>query len=223
MSRFLLSAALLAVAAVSSSAHFVYVVPAKDGKTVTVVFSEGLEPDENVPVEKIAGLKLSARVAGNDVAVESKTTEHALTAPVPDGATLVYGRVTYGLYGKPDSKTLLVYHPKAVVGGTTGKAATVGDKAAVEVVPVADGEKLKFQFLVGGKPAADAEGSVMLPDGSSQKVTTDKDGLTPAFESTGRYAVYLKHTEPKGHTEDGKTYDVSHYATLVADSPAKAK
>jgi hypothetical protein len=81
---------------------------------------------------------------------------------------------------------------------------------------------VKFQFLVGGKPAADADGSVTLPDGKKEKVKTDKDGFTAAFDATGRYAVYLKSVEAKAGEHDGKKYEqVTHYATLVADTPAK--
>lgn len=221
MTRFLLAAAVLAVAVVTSFAHMVYVVPTKDAKTVTVVFSDSLEPDEDVPVEKIAALKLTALSGGKGVAVPHKTDKHALTATLPADATVVFGSVTYGLYGK-DKPALLVYHPKAVLGGATGKDATAGANAVAEVVPVADGGKVKFQFVVGGKPVADAEGTVVLPDGKKEKVKTDKDGFTAAFDAAGRYAVYVKHTEPKAGELDGKKYDaVTHYATLVADAPAK--
>jgi uncharacterized GH25 family protein len=217
VTRFLLSAALLAVAVATASAHFVYVVPAKDAKSVTVVFSDDLEPAEGVPVEKIAALKLTAIAGGKETPVEHKADKHALTAALPADAKVVYGSVTYGLYGK-DKPALLIYHPKAVLGGATGKDATAGGKAVAEVVPAADGGKVKFQFLVGGKPAADAEGSVTLPDGKKEKVKTDKDGFTAAFDAAGRYAVYLKHTEAKAGEHDGKKYEqVTHYATLVAD------
>jgi uncharacterized GH25 family protein len=219
MTRLAIVASLLAAGV--ASAHFVYVVPAKDAKTATVVFSDSLEPDENVAIDKVAGLKLTARAAGKDVPVEHKADKNALAVTLPADATVVSGSVVYGLYGK-DKPALLVYHPKAVLNGATGKDATAGDKAVAEVVPVADGGKLKFQFLVGGKPAADAEGSVTLPDGTKEKLKTDKEGFTAAFDAAGRYAVYLKHVEAKGGELDGKKYEqTTHYATLVADSPAK--
>lgn len=223
MTRFLFSLVAAAVVAATAQAHFVYVVPAKDAKAATVVFSDSLEPDEDVPIAKVAALKLTARAGGKDVAAEHKTAEHSLAVTLPADCTLIYGTVTYGLYGK-DKPGLLVYHPKAVFGGATGKEATAGEKAVAEVVPVADGGKVKFQFLVGGKPAAEAEGSVTLPDGKKEKVKTDKDGFTAAFDAAGRYAVYLKHVEAKADEHDGKKYEqVTHYATLVADTPAKAK
>jgi hypothetical protein len=218
MTRFLLSVTLLAVTLAAASAHMVLVVPAKDAKTVTVVFSDSFEPDENVPIEKIAGLKLTAVAGGKAAAVEHKADKHSLVATLPADTQVVYGSVTYGLFTREEKTSLLVYHPKAVLGGATGKDATAGEKAVAEVVPVADGGKVKFQFLVGGKPTADAAGSVTLPDGKKEAVKTDKDGFTAAFDAAGRYSVYLKHAEAKAGEVDGKKYEqVTHYATLVAD------
>ena len=218
MRQSLLALLASAVAAVTGFAHFVYVVPAKDAKSVVIVFSDSLDPDENVPVEKIAGLKLTARANGKDAAVECKAGKHELTATLPAGTTLAFGTVTYGLTTKGDKPSLLVYHPKAVLGGATGKDATAGEPAVLEVVPVSAGGKVKFQLLAAGKPVADAEGSVLLPDGKKEKLTTDKDGCTAAFAGAGRYAVWLRHTVAKAGESDGKKYDeVKHYATLVAD------
>ncbi|MCU0705304.1 MAG: DUF4198 domain-containing protein [Fimbriiglobus sp.] len=221
MKKFLLAAVAGVFAVASGFAHMVMVVPTKDSKAVTVVFSDSLEPDENVPIDKIAALKLRAVTGGKLMDVEHKVDRNALTATLPADATVVFGTVTYGLFGK-DQPALLVYHPKAVLGGATGKAATAGEKAVAELVPVADGGKMKFQFLVGGKPAAEADASVTLPDGKKEKVKTDKDGFTPAFDSAGRYALSVKHVETKPGEMGGKKYDqVMHYATLVADTPAK--
>ncbi len=218
MRRFLLSLLASAAAVATGFAHFVYLVPAKDGQTVTVVFSDSLDPDENVAIDKIASLKLTARVGGTDTPVECKTGKHELTAALAADAKVAFGTVTYGLSTRGDKPSLLVYHPKAVRAGATGKEATVGEKAAVEVVPVSADGKTRFRLLAGGKPVADAEGSVLLPDGKKEKLTTDADGFTAAFAGAGRYAVWLRHTEAKAGEADGKKYDeVKHYATLVAD------
>ena len=96
MKKYLLAAVAVAFAAATGFAHMVMVVPAKDGKAVTVVFSDNLEPDENVPIEKIAGLKLHAVAGGKVTAVEHKTDKHALTAALPADAKVVFGSVTYG-------------------------------------------------------------------------------------------------------------------------------
>ena len=53
---------------------------------------------------------------------------------------------------------------------------------------------------------------------TKEKVKTDKDGYTQAFEKTGRYAAYFKFNEAKSGEHDGKKYEeVRHYATLVVD------
>jgi uncharacterized GH25 family protein len=219
MIRSLLAFAVLTGAPLAASAHMVYVVPSADGKTLIVVFSDSLDPDEKVTTDKLAGLKLTGRTAdGKPVAVECKREAHQFTATVPTGTKIVSGEVTYGLLTKSEKPTLLVYHPKAVLAGTSGDKATVGESAALEVVPVVEGGKTRFRLLAKGKPVANSEGSVLLPDGAKEKVTTDKDGYTTAFDKPGRYAVWFRHAEVKASEHDGKKYEeVRHYATLVAD------
>jgi hypothetical protein len=131
---------------------------------------------------------------------------------------VVYGTAVYGLLSKSEKPTLLVYHPKAVPGGTTGEKVTLGDQATLEVVPITAEGKTKFRLLAKGMAVADSEGSVLLPDGKKEKLKTDKDGYTAAFEGSGRYAVWLRHVETKAGEHDGKKYEeVRHYATLVVD------
>jgi uncharacterized GH25 family protein len=219
MRRFLLTLLASAVAVATGFAHFVYVVPAKDGKTVTVVFSDSLDPDEDVPIEKIATLKLTGVANGQETTVACKTGKHELTATLAADTKVAFGSVTYGLMSRGDKPSLLLYHPKAVLNGASEKEATIGAKAALEVVPVSADGKTKFRLLAAGKPVADAEGSVLLPDGKKEKLMTDKDGYTTAFAGSGRFAVWLRHTEAKAGEHDGKKYDeVKHYATLVADA-----
>lgn len=218
MNRLILSVVALAACAVVAHAHMVYVVPAKDGQSLTVVFSDSLDPDEKVKMDKVAGLKLVARIDGKDVPVEFIKGDHSFTAKSPKGASVVYGTAVYGLLSKAEKPTLLVYHPKAVLSGATAKDSIVGEAAALEIVPVTDAGKTRFQLLAKGKPVAAAEGTVVLPDGTKEKVMTDKDGFTIGFEKTGRYAAYLKLTEAKAGEHDGKKYEeVRHYATLVAE------
>jgi len=218
MARGLATALALVACAAAVQAHMVYVVPAKDGQWLTVVFSDSLEPDEKVKMGKLAGLKLVARIDGKDVPVEYTKADHSFTAKPPKGASVVYGTAVYGLLTKSEKPTLLVYHPKAVLGGAGAKSATVGEAAALEIVPVTEAGKTRFQLLAKGKPVAGAEGTVVLPNGTKGKVTTDKDGYTPGFEKTGRYTVYLKLVETKAGEHECKKYEeIRHYATLVAD------
>jgi uncharacterized GH25 family protein len=207
-----------AVFAAAAHAHMVYVVPAKDGQSVTVVFSDTLDPDEKVKMDKLTGLKLLARADGKDAAVECNRGDHSFTAKLTKTPATVHGTAVYGLLSRSEKPTLLVYHPKAVFAGADAKAATVGEAAVLEVVPVTESGKTRFRLLAKGKPVADAEGTILLPDGKKEKVKTDADGYTPGFPQTGRYAAYVKLTETKVGEHDGKKYEeVRHYATLVVD------
>ncbi len=94
------------------------------------------------------------------------------------GTRVVYGVTDYGVLQKGDAKPFkLTYYPKAVIGTATAKEATVGEKLPLEVVATGGAGKVKFQVLTAGKPLADSEVTVMLPDGAKKAVKTDKDGL----------------------------------------------
>jgi uncharacterized GH25 family protein len=220
MTRFFLSAAAALALAVSASAHFVFVVPAKDAKTIQVVMSEDLDPDADVPVEKIAATKLTVLTADGKTAPVAHTKgKDALTATLPADARLVYGTCAYGVMTKGGAKPyLLAYHPKAVLAGCDEKAATLGAAAAAEIVPVGTSGKMAVLALAAGKPVADAEVNVMLPDGTKEKAKTDAAGKTKPFTATGRYGAWAKVNEAKAGEFDGQKYDeIRHYATVVAD------
>jgi uncharacterized GH25 family protein len=218
--RPLVAACLLAVAPAAALAHMVYLVPAADTASATVVFSDTLEADPAVAAAKSKGLTLTARAAdGSESPVTLTAAEHHLDAPKGFGnAALVHGSVTYGLMSRGETSSLLVYHPKYVAAGVTGSAATLGAKCPLEIVPVTAGGKTRFQLLAAGKPVANAEGSVRLPDGKKEAVTTDAEGYTAPFTGPGRYAAWLRHTETKAGEYEGKKYtEAKHYATLVVD------
>lgn len=215
--------ALLATGLVAAlaQAHFVFVVPAKDGATAAVVLSEELAPDEGVDAAKLAGAKLFVRdAAGKDAPVGHTADKHALAATIPgSGPRVVYGSVAYGVMQKGEGKPyLLAYHPKALVGAVPAEKALVGDKVPTELVPEAAGGKVRFKLLAGGKPVAGAEVTVIKPDGSKVKVKTDKEGLTEAVEGSGRFGAWARYFEAKAGELGGKKYEeVRHYPTLVCD------
>lgn len=225
MIRFVGSVAVLAAAVVTAQAHFVFVIPdAKDAGKALVVLSEELGVDDAVTMDKISGLKLQVRDAGGkatDAKVEAGKHSMAVTVP-GTGSRVVFGSVNYGVMQKGDAKPyLLAYHPKAVVGEIPADGGKVGG-AAPELVPVAADGKVKFVFLVGGKPTGDTEVNVMLPDGKKEKVKTDSQGQTKEFAGAGRYGAWAKAAEAKAGELDGKKYEEArHYATLVVDVGAK--
>ena len=207
-------------AAAVAQAHFPFIVPDDKGESAKVVFSDSLEPDTNVNIEKIESTKLALRDAsGKDTPVEWKKGEGFYAVNVPGrGDRVLYGITDYGVLQKGDAKPFkLVYYPKAVIGTATAKP--VGEKLTLEVMAEGKTGALRFQVLAAGKPLADAEVTVMLPDGKKKAVTTDKEGYTPTYDAAGRYAVYAKHAEAKPGEYAGKKYDeVRSYATLVCDA-----
>ncbi|HEY1190837.1 MAG TPA: DUF4198 domain-containing protein [Gemmata sp.] len=225
-------AALAAVAALgaltAAQAHFIFVVPdPQDPSKAVVVFSEDLEPDENVTADRIAGLKLTCRNgAGKDAAVSHKAGKHELTATLPGtGPRVVFGSLNYGVMQKGLGKPyLLAYHPKALVGAVPADQLVLGAKVLpVELVPVIKGDEVRFQFLSGGKPVAGAAVTVIKTEGGKKALTTtDKDGLTEAFPAKGRYGLWTKDVVAKPGALGDKKYDEArHYATLVMEFPAK--
>ena len=192
-----------------ASGHFPFIVPDDKGESAKVVFSDNLEPDTNVNIEKLSGTKLTLRDAnGKESALEWKKGDGFYAVNVPGrGDRVVYGVTDYGVLQKGDAKPFrLVYYPKATVGSAAAKP--VGEKLALEVVAV----------LAAGKPVVESEVTVMVPGAEKKAVKTDKDGYTPTFEAAGRYGVYAKHVDPKAGEHAGKKFDETrHYATLVCD------
>jgi len=219
MRRFLVACAAVAVLATVSPAHFVFVVP--DGETLTVVFSDSLDADGDVPLDKIAGLKLVVRdAAGKETPVTLKADKASLVGPVGGAkAGVVFGTVRYGAMKKGDAKPyLLVYHPKAVVGPVQGETPALGEKAPAELVAAADGKGVRFRLLAAGKPVADAEVTVLKPGGGSAKVPTGKDGWTAVVEGSGRFGAWTRYFEPATGEHDGVKYEeIRHYPTLVVE------
>lgn len=218
----MLGAGVLGLFAVSiAQGHFPFIVPDSTGTAAKVVFSDSLEPDMNVNIEKLANTKLTLRDGGGkESPVEWKKGEGFYAVNVPGtGTRVVYGITEYGVLQKGDAKPFrLTYYPKAVFGMATDTAATVGEKLPLEIAAVGGGGKVKFQVMRAGKPLADSEVSVMVPNSSKKDVKTNKDGFTPEFDAPGRYAVSAKLIEAKPGEHAGKKYDEArHYATLVCD------
>lgn len=218
----MLGAAVVGLFAVSmAQGHFPFIVPDSNGTAAKVVFSDSFEPDKDVNIEKLANTKLTLRDAGGkEVPLEWKKGEGFYSVDVPGmGTRVVYGVTEYGVLQKGDQKPFkLTYYPKAVFGTATAKEATVGEKLPLEVVAVSSNGKVKFQVLKSGKPLAESEVSVLVPNSSKKDVKTDKDGFTSEFEAAGRYGVYAKLIEAKSGEHAGKKFDEArHYATLVCE------
>jgi len=205
----------------SLRAHFVFVVPAKDNRSVQVVFSENLEPDAEVPIQRIADISLVAFSAGpNLVEIKHQIDKDFLKADLAEGVQVVRGSVTYGLLSRPNSKpSLLVYHPKALLVPAFNETKAAKSPPPVEIFPVQDGPQTRFQVVTNGKPAPGVEVVLTGPDGTSQKLPTGPDGKTQPVALKGRYAAWARHVVPMTGEHQGKKYEeIRHYATLVAEA-----
>ncbi|CAN5257915.1 kelch repeat-containing protein [soil metagenome] len=224
MSRSILVMVIMLSPVLSASAHFVFVVPSKDGKTVQVVMSETLTVDEDVTVDKLAGLKLTARDAsGKDTPLTLKADKHTMAAPLEKlKPRLVFGSVPYDVMKRGDAKPfLLQYHAKAVWHGGDAEAATLGKTAALEIVPTMTNGQPALIVLAEGEPVADVEVNLVSSTGEKSKTKTGKDGVTPEFKLKGLSGAWTKRNETKAGEHDGKKYDeIRHYATLSWTSTA---
>lgn len=226
-------ASLTALALASTAlGHFVYIVPAADQKSIQVVFSDSLGPDENVAIDKIAATELFVvDAAGKQTPLKWTKADHFLRAELAAPAPFLIGGFTE--YGVAQSKhtgnipVLIKYYAKAVIGNPSA----LGDLRLGKSVPleisarVRDGQ-LRFTALHAGKPVAAADCVVLAPGHEKgQKAKIGPDGLVPGrFDKLGRYGVWVKIVEPIPGEFKGKKYERVHtYATLVVDLAATSR
>lgn len=215
---------LLAAAGSLAHAHFVFVVPEAGSTKAKVIISEDLKPAGEVGIEIIAGAKLQMR--GGDgresaMTMEKASDSYVVTLP-GEGTRVVHGFVDMGYSRRGTGKPhLLLYYPKTILGDAFDGKTVVGGKTPVEIIPAGKAGALRLLLLAKGKPAANAEITVILPDGTQKKAKTDAEGLTEVLPRTGRYGAWARYWEPGAGERDGKKYEeLRHYAMLVFDTPA---
>lgn len=192
--------------------HFVFAVPADDGKTLKVVFSETLEVDDRVGLGPVAGLKLTARSAsGADTPLKLKAHDHHLTARLPAGR-VIFGSLDYGVMARGGQSLMLKYHVKLQLGMEA--AGPVGQPAELTAERTPAG--LVFRAWLHGKPAARMDVTILTPTGDGEKATTGDDGRTRAFAAPGRYGAWARVVEESAGEYQGQKFaQVRHYPTIV--------
>lgn len=226
LSRFAFVAAALAAFASAASAHFIFILPAApaaQGGAVTdatIIFGETLERDGDVDVKLVLGAEFKARTKdGSDAALTIDQTDTGLHLALPANTVAIHGVKDLGLNSRGGKSNWLIYYPKTVVGDPFAATNRIG-ASPVELVPTGVAGATKLLFLVDGKPMADVDVTVLLPDGTSQVVKTDSAGKTPAFDQAGRYGGWARRWLDTPGEKDGQHYEqVRQYATLVFDVP----
>jgi len=215
------AAVLLGMASLAD-AHFVWVVPGPDSSTAQIFISEELKPSDEVDVGIIGGTQLSLRdVTGKEIPLTLTRSGSTYVTSLPgNGLRIVHGTTDLGLTSRGQEKAyLLVYYPKTILGNAFDPKATVGNAAPVEIVPVGRAGSLRLKVLAHGKPLSSSEVTVILPDGTQKKLTTDTDGLTTELTEAGRYGAWARYWETVGGERDGKAYaETRNYAMLVFDA-----
>lgn len=224
--RFLGALACAAVAAAAADAHFVFVYV--EGAEARVVFGHAAAPDPSGFPARAEKTTLTARdAAGKETPlVMEKGDGNFYRAKLPAGPAVVYGTTEAGVTQRGDNPPMLSwYYPKAIVGDPFAPGVPAGK--VLDIVPVRDGEKVRFRVLAAGKALPDAEVTVGLPGKGEEKaevVKTDAAGLTVGFADRGRYCVAARRLEEKAGEFGGKRYAaVRHTATLVCDVPAPVR
>lgn len=197
--------------AAPAGAHFVFILPARDGKSATAVFSDTPAPDDKVS-RKAVELKAARAVNAKGELVELKP-DAGWKFDLPDGVVELRATIEYGVVNRGEGHLIRIrHHARAVLG----KASDTG-AAPLEITPVAGGGGTAFRVTFNGKPLAGADVTVYEPESDVLKVMkTDADGLTAGFRKPGRYAARVPHIDPTAGEHDGRRYAATHhYATLV--------
>ncbi|HZZ43305.1 MAG TPA: kelch repeat-containing protein [Tepidisphaeraceae bacterium] len=223
MFRFTLPASLLLISSLfttSASAHFLFVVPGPGGASASAILSEDLSPDDDIDIQIIAGANLRLKdAAGLDQPLSMLKADHAYSIPLPGtGTRVIHGAANLGIEDHGPKPFLMLYYPKTILGNPFDPSTRLGTDASFEIVPVGKPGSVQFQLLSSGLPLAGDSMTILLPDGKTQKITTDPAGLSPTFTQLGRYGVWARSSEPRTGTFNNKPYnEIRHYPTLVAD------
>lgn len=223
--RFFTALVMTACVALAARAHFVFVYVPDGASEARLVFGHKAEPDPSAFPTRAEKTTLTAR---DGTGKETKlTTEKGdgnfFRAKLPaQKPVIVFGTTEAGVTQRGDDPPQLSwYYPKVVLGDPFAKGAVIGAAAPLEVVPVRDGEKVRFKILASDKPLLDIEVTVGPPgkaEDQAQTVKTDKEGLTVGFGEHGRYCVAVRRVEDKTGELGGKKYaKVRHIATIVFD------
>jgi Protein of unknown function (DUF3386) len=230
MKRCLLSLVMLVVVTSLARAHFIWIVPDKDGKSVQVVFSDTPKPDDPKLLAKIAKTEVFAP-SGRDKLVTLKWTEgkEGYQVIVPNaGAGAIAAVCNYGVVEKGKAEPfLLKYHAIALVQPIPGlRGADISRPPGMDLsVAFAYGRteagEITLRFVVDfrGKPLTDAEVSLVPADGATKEVKSVEGyanlGLLKDLKP-GVYGIRVRHVEAKEGELDGKKYkEVRHYATFT--------
>jgi N-acetylneuraminic acid mutarotase len=203
--------------------HFTYVIPHPGGQSADLIIGEKLYPDSAVDPAIAGKAKLRVRDAnGRDTDLALTLSNDRFEMKLPgSGQRVIHGFANMGI--SPNVRApkpfLLLYYPKAIVGSPFSGKTTIGGDQVVELVPQGAPGKASLLMLVRGVPQPNAEITVVLPNDSQVKLTTNAQGVAGPLPFLGRYAAWARYWEDGKGESEGKPYEqLRHYAMLVFDA-----
>ena len=206
-----------------ANAHFVFVVPNRWRDRASIL-SEELKPTHEVDVGLIGGTKLSLRdVEGHETPLALTKRERGFVAALPTGIRVIHGIADLGFTQRgPEKPNVLIYYPKQFWAMRLIRKLSLERKRRWRLFRWAR-QRVAFRVAWAWEAPTQAEMTILLPDGTGKKATTDEEGQTEELTQTGRYGAWARFWEPLGGEREGKAYvETRHYATLVFDIPATA-
>jgi hypothetical protein len=208
-----------AALAIPAQAHFIWLVPQKDG-TVQMVFSDSLDPDANVPISKVAHTTIAARSAGNKLTPKKTEAKDHFLFTFPSKPPIeVVGTCIYGIPSKKGDPYLLMYYAKTSALPEGWKAPPL---AIYQTKPGL------YQVLWNEKADPAIELTAVFPNEDSRELKRQPNGLFALGDipagTKGYIGLRAKYVEKKAGERDGKKYnEVRHYSTWTLPVPTQMK
>jgi uncharacterized GH25 family protein len=233
MSRAMSALAVVLCAAATASAHFVWIESTtKDGTTsVRAGFGEGGNWDEPL-VDNIKQTKYWARVDGKleplALPLDKETSEYRgkVTGKTPSA---IIATCDYGIFSRGQKPGHLQYTAKNLIGAPAAwQDSTRNKDLRIELLASLDGDAVKLQALMLGKPLALAKIKATNPDSSDIELKTDAEGIARwPLVGGGVYRCYVGTPTPESGEHNGKKFEVKmDYTSLtfeIAGAKAEAK
>lgn len=219
MRRTTLLLALFGLLVHHAAAHFSFVLPQPGQSRALLVISEVLQPDPNVNIDILKDTRLALHRPGQEPhPLSLQSSKNAFAVELPAKAEgVIAGVAPLGTQSRGGKTYRLTYHPKTILGDPFSPSVPKTN-APVELLPAGKPGTFALRLLIQGKPAEGAEVTVLLPDGTEEKMVTAADGTTPALSQWGRFGAWARYWDSTPGQENDKSFDETrHYATIVCD------
>lgn len=209
---------LAAVSGTPAVAHFVFLLPPTDGKSVTGVFADRPQAEDTGEIGKISTPTVRlVSLSGKATTTSPDPITGGWRIPVGNDTAAVRATVEYGVVNRGEGHLIRIRHHAHLLLGERAEE-NPDERPEFALTPVAVTAGLAFRVTFAGKPVTGADVTVYEPGSDQLKVLkADADGLTPGFAKPGRYSARAMHIDKTPGEFEGRKYAVTHsYATATA-------